>query len=462
MVDWADTTRLLQAAQSVWEKEGAHLESLLKRTREQFDNFPDPFEADYGAHRWLRRETAYSDWLGWILERIKDYKKVLELFDVSDVFIESKPIKGDVRVKREVTVPFGDPGHMGFLDLVVYCGDKAVLVLEVKVTDANTAYLNKQIGYRESIDRIFYKGIPAVLLVTSYQDEDRQNIGDFKLRKWGKFIQKLRKLIWQQLRAYPDARALIPMTLAFVGAVEQYLLRMPFMGPPSKSMGGYKTDLCTRSGVSRHLRETLPPNEHRIDTEEQAMSNANRQLLDDGLEKYPKVVEALESFKEAVKAVLDSALSGDRWQRLVESVDLLGPDIKDDAVKEPSGIWGHMIQQHRTLSVEPRVEFYLEIVWKESGVWVSVEFGGIPKYRFSVMRDAVEAAHQELKRTAGGKEIEFLAKENELEIGMRSSIETAQEIEPTAIDLLDYWTSIWNHLRGWNQALEGKETPQPL
>jgi len=135
-------------------------------------------------------------------------------------------------VDREVRIDGGKRP-----DIVIRCPGRILLVIEVKVTDEQSAFTAKQDQYRKWIDRqeeVPYKA--AVFLAVNAEPGDSN--GGFKRRDWRGVCLNLRRIVAADAiapRTTGPARLVrSALMLAFAGAVEQNLLDMP--GRPLKLM----------------------------------------------------------------------------------------------------------------------------------------------------------------------------------------------------------------------------------
>lgn len=140
--DWKAIRGLIKASQSVLKLKRRDVEQLLEQSDSKLEPLGDPLRVDFGAHRWLagQREENYSDWLKWIVEQISA-ERVCEIFKIPNAIVSG--CKG-LTAEREVWVEKGHEGQGGRLDLVIRYPDKAVIVVEVKLTGAESADTGKQ------------------------------------------------------------------------------------------------------------------------------------------------------------------------------------------------------------------------------------------------------------------------------------------------------------------------------
>lgn len=223
-LDWEPISRLIKGAREVLILEARWLKNLLDESKQQLDPLDDPLLVDLGLHRWLEsdREEAYSDWLKWVVEQIKEPESVFELLD-----LELEDTTGwcnvTLLVERELTVPKGHPGHKGRLDLVIRIGSKALIVIEVKKAGADEADTAKHTGYQQWLGEQPELQKHSVLLATT---ATKATYDGFQFRSWSGLCIRLRQMVGKRslLRARTPLVA-CALILAFVGAVEQNLLK---------------------------------------------------------------------------------------------------------------------------------------------------------------------------------------------------------------------------------------------
>jgi len=224
-VQWQAASRLIELAAPYFRAQVGGLILLLQKSDEFLKPLTDPFHTDFGAHRWLKgdREEAYSDWLDWIVQQLQP-SAILDLFSIKSLFsdksfadLEALP-RGRLKSKREVCVPEGHPNQQGRLDLVIRFDALAVLVVEVKLGNADNCDTPKQIGYDKWLEQ--QTGRKYRVLVATSGDK-KQYDGHFLLLRWSKVCLALRCLAVELAKKQTTLAA---MMLAFVGAVEQNLL----------------------------------------------------------------------------------------------------------------------------------------------------------------------------------------------------------------------------------------------
>jgi hypothetical protein len=246
---WPFVARIIKSAKASQSVDRKDLMELLRKSKRLLSPLDDPFSNDFGLHRWLRgsREEVYSDWLAWIMQGLDNAADVFRLFDL--------PVPPDAdqwkntAIKREFPIPGGR------LDIVVRWPGKALLVVEVKITDEEFAYTSKQGRYARWMHRQKEPHKEAVLLTV---DADTgMSKGDFKRSDWRKVCVRLRCIAAGRSGARRGNRAAhrsvvrSALTLAFAGAVEQNLLGMH--GSPVELME--KGHLLNVFPVQEHLKE---------------------------------------------------------------------------------------------------------------------------------------------------------------------------------------------------------------
>lgn len=201
------------------------------------DNRWEPFLFDLSEHPSLKnaREERYSDYLVWILDRFGQHTQWLsELLKIKNPDFIAKHEGKNPDVRREVPVDEGHVGQSGRADIVLLYQDVCI-DLEVKITDAESADLEKNDGYRNSFERLYpktkYKHFHR-LLVTSAREEYYNKKGDdcdewYHPITWKDVCLQIRDLIHER-KAVENA-LFTGTVLGFVGSVEQILLGYRFV-----------------------------------------------------------------------------------------------------------------------------------------------------------------------------------------------------------------------------------------
>lgn len=224
--EWSSVQVLIEAMTSRLDMQCRRLQNLLCASNRQLAPLGDPLTVDLGLHRWLAadREEAYSDWLAWVLSQLPATRMLYGLFGLHCP-PELEHAKIQPLVDREPVAPFGHMGSTGRLDLLIKLKTRTIMVIEVKTGSADESDTDKHKGYKQSVP----EGTPLVLIAT---DGEHPEYNGFQLRLWASVCQELRKLIPDLI---PDRGITVAaLILAFVGAVEQNLLRFhSWMADPS-------------------------------------------------------------------------------------------------------------------------------------------------------------------------------------------------------------------------------------
>lgn len=212
-VDWTAAVRMIDAVRPKLEADARRLRELLEQSRKILAPLGEPFDLDLGLHRWLdgEREEAYSDWLEWVVRQARTAGRVFGLF--GQELPKDIPHGAVLTTKREVCVEEGHEEYGGRLDLVVYYDDRALLVIEVKKGDADSADTGKHVGYKKS-----HPLATHVLLANAGELADYEG---FQFCTWADTCIAMRHLAVDLKNQEIMAAA---MVLAFVAAVEQNLL----------------------------------------------------------------------------------------------------------------------------------------------------------------------------------------------------------------------------------------------
>jgi hypothetical protein len=229
-VPWEPAARMVAAAERDADTAARILGALLKNSSSNtFPGLGDPLEVDFGAHRWLRgaREESYSDWLAWIINRQAKAERILALFGIEAGVLAGKTCSAD----REVCTP------QGRLDLVINCGESAVLAVEIKTSsEPDDEQLKRYLAWLKQRK----DSLGLVLLAIDLPEG--LALGDWSFCSWRDVSMRLRRwaFIWLGDGRLMDAA----MTLAFCGAVEQNLL-------------GFSSDGLTAPAMAEYLEEWL-------------------------------------------------------------------------------------------------------------------------------------------------------------------------------------------------------------
>jgi hypothetical protein len=246
---------MVAAAGSLFALEADRLRAVLRESGERLAPLGEPLLLDFGAHRWLSasREEAYSDWLAWIVEQSKELKgreAVFRLFGIDASESACLPTTEDFAVEREVPVLLGHEGRAGRLDLLIWHGQRALIVVEAKTGSAEEADCAKHLGYVRSVKRQFAADHCYFVLLAV--DGEKKDYYGFRLRRWSQVCVELRKCAAEMCAARQILVA--AMILGFVGAVEQNLMRLPGALARLAAKGGSAPLTHTIAG---HIRKSL-------------------------------------------------------------------------------------------------------------------------------------------------------------------------------------------------------------
>lgn len=244
--------RLADAARRQGDQAIEDFQKTVQQSSRMLAPLGEPLVAlDFAEHRWVAagREEAYSDWLQWIMAQANP-PEVLRVFGVRDPEVISACAGCEVTVVRERWVPEGHEGSSGRLDLEIQLGDVALLVIEVKLGEADSADTEKGMGYCHSVeaehqDRRIKR---FVILVLNAADEDYHG---FRPRLWADVCVELRLIAVRLCAQSEYLRA--ATILAFVVAVEQNILGL---GPVAGSVDKVVAALALPR-IAGHLQDFL-------------------------------------------------------------------------------------------------------------------------------------------------------------------------------------------------------------
>ena len=209
--NWSAVERLIESARPYQQEYAATLKTLLEGWSKRF-GMQDPLLNDLGAHRWINKETSYSDWLAWVLERLEP----LAVFEILSVRPPFDPEGlGSFHVRRESQL------DDRYIDLLICFDNRPNYAIAVEVKTYDEQY-GKQKDYLKSLEARF-SNPPCVLIAVS-EDIDK-DLGGFTLRPWRKVTFALREKIAEYAeRNGGENRIVTAMMLGFVAAAEQNLL----------------------------------------------------------------------------------------------------------------------------------------------------------------------------------------------------------------------------------------------
>ncbi|SRR5579884_465757 len=211
-----------QLGHSLRDAEFGELMEIVNRSRERLRLFGEPLKELAGLDRWLghAREEVYSDWLQWLFEQM-NAEELINVLTIRDLPADTRQrAQSRVRVAREPRVEEGHEGHQGRIDLTLELGNWAVVAVEVKKGDADSADTKKQTGYRTSIEREYRERPKSFILLAA--SSSKAIIYGFEVRTYGAFCRNLRRLAISWAVSRPLLKA--ATTLAIVAAIETNLL----------------------------------------------------------------------------------------------------------------------------------------------------------------------------------------------------------------------------------------------
>jgi hypothetical protein len=210
----------VSAARRTFDVQRERFRKLINSSNSRLEPLRDPLLTDFGVNRWLsnRREEAWSDWLEWVITQLKTSEAVCELFGIE----LPQPTWGipEIRLstQREVSVLQGHRDRKGRLDIIIRFSPAVVIVVEVKVTNADKSDVKKNKGYKAWLnDQPEREKIP-ILLATDGTSEEYEG---FDLVRWSEISGRLRKLV---MNGQFDDLVVRSLICGFIGAIEQRLL----------------------------------------------------------------------------------------------------------------------------------------------------------------------------------------------------------------------------------------------
>jgi hypothetical protein len=198
---------------------------IVQRSAGLLSTLGEPLDLlDFTEHRWVagQREEAYSDWLQWVASQCEP-TELLHIFGVKIPEVISACVGCVPKIAREQVVPHGHAGAGGRLDLEIRFGDAVLLVVEIKLGEAESADTAKNIGYFRSVEARqlgLRFGAQYIILVL---DAEEDSYHGFKPRLWGDACIELRLVAARLCRRSEHLRA--ALILGYVAAVEQNLLQ---------------------------------------------------------------------------------------------------------------------------------------------------------------------------------------------------------------------------------------------
>jgi hypothetical protein len=220
--------RIANAFRTLAETEQIHITDLLKTADLRLAPFSDPLRLPFRGNRWLdlrrEREESYSNWLAWLLERMDSAEEVLRIFNLEDAdFAESVHDKKP-KVYRELQFQSAS-GELKRLDIVIEFGERAILLVEVKVRELEVAGGAGNLAiYRDWLESHISdpRARCAILLVPTPMESPCPG---WQVLSWDQVSLNLRLQAREFAASSPNRLLLSAMLLCFSGAVEQNVLR---------------------------------------------------------------------------------------------------------------------------------------------------------------------------------------------------------------------------------------------
>jgi hypothetical protein len=297
---WEPVQSLIDAVRKYSDAHRKKLDSVVKESNQRLKPLCDPLQAGAGLNRWLSRarEEAYSDWLAWIIEQLKP-EQILTLFGISDSSFAER-CKGSPKCSREIVIPNGR------LDILIEFGTHAWIVIEVKKTAEQDAYIDKQKGYTEWIDQWKLNSggkCESLLLVKDARKTYRDaNPVDFRAVTWYELCIGIRKLLLS--RPFHKNLGEVPaaMFIAFIGAVEENLLALSL---PTDD--GYFASL-KYGRTAQHIERSLGSKTTGDTMNGSSDVHVNTELLTDGVNLYPIAQIAIGELRKSILKMCHDAL----------------------------------------------------------------------------------------------------------------------------------------------------------
>ncbi len=431
-ISWQEVKPVIDACKEMSDYYKNKSQALIEQANAPFFPLTDPLCVDYSSCRFFKREEDYSDWLSYIIMHLEDPKLIFTLLRI-DSKVDIEKCKGiNIRVEREFFSEKGHDDQSGRLDILISYPPELLIVLEVKVCDAESADICKNDGYYDYIESNFRENIKHYeLLVTDAEKKSYNKADSFKVLKWEEVCKGLRGMVIDGSVKKPLVCALM---LILAGAVEQKLLK-------------YDCLLSDRydSRTIEYLNCTTDGKEYYLD-----MDEIKRKFMNEGLSKYLDAQWVIQEFEQEImrriKKVLDSKiddLSGSMNTRLKDK-----SISQDNDKKNNSKEWARIgwtiggFEQDSPLNVI-FFSFYIERknANPQSSVAISYQTSSAP------VRNILKEKCQKL----GEVECEG----NSISLG--KVLETNANIDLLECELdqlVDKWSRVWSSIDGGVEGLK--------
>jgi hypothetical protein len=217
-IDWKAADDMAKATFAWRRFLSDRMRSIMQRSNRRLAPLGDPLSVDFGAHRWLAddREESYSDWLAWIVGELKKPNLVFELLGIEKGgAVSSARSAKFCAPDREVWILDGTRR----LDLVIRYEAAVLIVIEVKVSGADSAETAKQEDY---FDWMKTRPEPFKYGILVAKEAREKEYSKFRFVAWADVCVRLRRMAPE---IYSSKSPIVAaMVLAFVGAVERNLL----------------------------------------------------------------------------------------------------------------------------------------------------------------------------------------------------------------------------------------------
>jgi hypothetical protein len=292
-LDWGAVEKMIAAAQPKMHFEAGRLRELVIQSDLLLKPLTEPLSTNFGSLLERSNEMVYSDWLAWIVDQLGRGDAVLPLFGL-DGFESKGKAGGEVlKAERESQITGGR------LDLCIMRGESPIAVVEVKLDKAEQADMRSLGIYKNWLEEELGSSAKGRLVLLAV-DGDKSEYDGFRLLKWSDLCLKLRRISPNLIRN--KKVALAAMVLAFVGAVEQCLLRFSYdlvkrtVEKKNSTVSSAIPDYLAKFTRKENLMPTQPPE--------------IRKLLERGIGSYSEAVRALREFRKEVLKQSKAALEG--------------------------------------------------------------------------------------------------------------------------------------------------------
>lgn len=432
MNGWTLVAPLIQSWESLSETLCRQFDKLVECSDGYLRPLEDPLHLDLGTNRLFtnEREETYSDWLAWILQELaatgnaNGAADVFQLLSISQTEILSQcaACSDSAKVFREQVIEQGHEGHKGRVDILIRYERILLIHIEVKVTDADRADLEKNKGYSKSLKGEYAeKEHIHVLLVT---DSKRADYDDgFRVLKWSHIAKTLRRLATDHTKPLLLTAAM----LLFAGTIEQRLYGL--------------SKLRTGRAIA-YLNEVLSEmgREVKVKMSEDQIDQARRlQFLKEGLTCYGSAWSAMQEFQAEIYRLSEMVVQK-RWPDLAKAMgselNVPGePYVKVDPEKGPwEWAW---VTSKATLSGLP---CYFGIYWTKGVPFVvaMMDVGSRDK-RMLLMKRIRECGLSVRVETYYKHEVSFLDQIQADQLGMFGD---------KLNKLIDEWVKVWKYIGG--------------